>query len=118
MDFPWDPVDQPTEPSTTAVRSGRGVLQAVLSGVGWLLLIPAWWLAETPLLAGSLVGWSISLLAVSFAASRPRCPIVLGLQIGTAHCHSRCAEAFMINTAFRMLGPQRGWKAPTSWKLC
>jgi hypothetical protein len=68
MDFPWDPVDQPNEPSRTAAWSRRGLLQAVLSCVGWLLLIPVWWLAETPLLVGSFVGWSISLLAVLFAA--------------------------------------------------
>jgi hypothetical protein len=67
MDFQWDPVDQPTEPSATAASSGRGLLQAVLGSAGWLLLIPAWWLAETPLLVGSFVGWSISLLAVLFA---------------------------------------------------
>lgn len=68
MDFPWDSADQPTEPSATAAWSGRGLLQAALSGAGWLLLIPAWWLAETPLLVGSFVGWWISLLAVLFAA--------------------------------------------------
>jgi hypothetical protein len=67
MDFQWDPVDQPTEPSATAAWSGRGFLQTVLSCAGWLLLIPAWWLAETPLLVGSFVGWWISLLAVVFA---------------------------------------------------
>src|SRR3954469_10446938 len=67
MDFQWDPVDQPTDASATAAWSGRGLLQVVLSCAGWLLLIPAWWLAETPLLIGSFVGWSISLLAVLFA---------------------------------------------------
>jgi hypothetical protein len=67
MDFQWDPVDQPAEPSVTAASSGRGLLQAVLSCTGWLLLIPAWWLAGTPLLVGSFVGWWISLLAVLFA---------------------------------------------------
>ncbi|WP_229068749.1 hypothetical protein [Actinoplanes sp. DH11] len=67
MEFQWDPVDQPTEPSATAAWSGRGLLQAVLSCAGWLLLIPAWWLAETPVLVGSFVGWWISLLAVVFA---------------------------------------------------
>ncbi|GIF22242.1 hypothetical protein BJ973_002566 [Actinoplanes tereljensis] len=67
MDFKWESVDQPAERSVAAAFSGRGLLQAVLSGVGWLLLIPAWWLAGTPLLVGSLVGWWISLLAVLFA---------------------------------------------------
>ena len=67
MDFQWDPVDQPTEPSATAGWSGRGLLQAVLSCAGWPLLIPAWWLAETPLLVGSFVGEWISWLAVLFA---------------------------------------------------
>ncbi|KUL29699.1 hypothetical protein [Actinoplanes awajinensis] len=67
MDFPWDPVDQPVEPSAPAAWSGRGVLQASLSCAGWLLLIPAWWLAGTPLLVGSFVGWWISLLAALFA---------------------------------------------------
>ncbi|MFD1370877.1 hypothetical protein [Actinoplanes sichuanensis] len=67
MDFQWDPVDQPTEPSATAAWSGRGLLQAVLSCAGWLLLIPVWWLAETPLLVGSFVGWGISWVALSFA---------------------------------------------------
>ncbi|GIE89523.1 hypothetical protein [Actinoplanes regularis] len=65
--FQWDPDDQVTEPSSTAAWSGRGLLQAVLSCAGWLLLIPAWWLAETPLLGGSFVGWWISLLAAVFA---------------------------------------------------
>ena len=67
MDLQWDPVDQPAEPSATAAWSGRGLLQAVLSSAGWLLLIPAWWLAETPLLVGSFVGCLISWLAVLFA---------------------------------------------------
>ena len=67
MDFQWDPPDQPTEPSATAAWSGRGLLQAVLSCAGWLLLIPAWWLAETPLLVGSFVGWTISWVALLFA---------------------------------------------------
>jgi hypothetical protein len=67
MDFTWDPVDQPPEPSATAAWSVRGLLQAVLSGVGWLLLVPAWWLAETPVLVGSFVGWLIELSAVVFA---------------------------------------------------
>ena len=68
MDFQWDPVDRPAEPSATAAWSVRGLLQTVLSCVGWLLLIPAWWLADTPLLVGSFVGFWISLLAVLFAA--------------------------------------------------
>lgn len=67
MDFQWDPVDQPTEPSATAAWSGRGLLQAVLSCAGWLLLVPAWWLAETPLFVGSFVGWGISWVALLFA---------------------------------------------------
>nr|GID84100.1 hypothetical protein Ade03nite_30240 [Actinoplanes derwentensis] len=43
------------------------MLHAALGGAGWLLLIPAGWLAETPLLAGTFAGWWISLLAVVFA---------------------------------------------------
>lgn len=66
MDLQWDPVDQPAESSVPA-WSGRGLLQVVLSGAGWLLLIPAWWLAGTPWLVGSFVGWSISALAALFA---------------------------------------------------
>ena len=66
MDFQWDPVDQPAEPATAA-WSGPGLLQALLSCAGWLLLVPAWWLAETPLLNGSFAGWLISLSAASFA---------------------------------------------------
>ncbi|MFI5496455.1 hypothetical protein [Actinoplanes sp. NPDC051859] len=67
MDFPWEDDDQPTKPSITAAWIRRGLWQAALSSVGWLLVIPAWWLVETPLLVGSIVGWSISLMVVLFA---------------------------------------------------
>ncbi|MBU2667052.1 hypothetical protein KOI35_26415 [Actinoplanes bogorensis] len=49
------------------LAGGRGLLPVVLGCAGWLLLIPAWWLAETPLIVGSLVGWAISWAAVLFA---------------------------------------------------
>lgn len=67
MDFAWEPVDQPTKSPATAAWSRRGLLQGVLSCAGWLLLIPAWWLAGTPPLVGSFVGRGISLVAVLFA---------------------------------------------------
>jgi len=67
MDFPWEPVDQPAEPSATAACRSRLVAARTRTSTGWLLLIPAWWLAETPLLVGSFVGWWMSFLAVVFA---------------------------------------------------
>ncbi|MEU4243305.1 hypothetical protein [Actinoplanes sp. NPDC026619] len=46
MDFQWNPVDQPTEPSATAAWSGRGLLHAASPTV---LFVQLWqdWRAES-----------------------------------------------------------------------